>query len=160
MQLQIQSPKEDHMGFVTFAFHRCRKKVHQSYFFMPQIISVDFKMCNMQHDCHDQCKTTMQPILFVISIYCFSFFHFCPNFFFDRLFITYNMPTYQIIFIYIEIHKDKHIPKERNHATYQKDKINISQIYQVKEKHIHLSLISRLTVQQQNLMIQNTGSWV
>lgn len=74
----------------------------------------------------------------------------------------YNMVTYQIkaIFIYIKIYKDEHIPKDSNDATYQKNKIKISQIYQVKEKYIHLSLISHFTVQQQNLMVQNTGSWV
>lgn len=53
-----------------------------------------------------------------------------------KIFIMYNTVTYQIkaIFIYIKIYKDEHIPKDSNDATYQKNKIKISQIYQVKEK--------------------------
>lgn len=58
------------------------------------------------------------------------------------------MPTYQIkaIFAYLTIYKDKHIPKDSNDATYQRNKIKISHIYQGRVKYIHLSLTSCLTV--------------
>lgn len=51
---------------------------HGSYFLMPQMISGDLKMCHMQCGCDAQCEMTMQSMIFGISIFCFSFFHFYP----------------------------------------------------------------------------------